>query len=168
MGRRGERGGACGTDVFETWYRYQAYPKFIPAPSPPSCPRGCPRSTRARAHTDAQFVICANLIAPRHRWPLTGIELSAISGPLLQGAISANVICKYENRPAKTAKVKPRMSVASRRIARDDVPELNINICTFMLSDRVCYRSAGAPLTRARFASHSVHVEYENGDKWRR
>lgn len=32
-------------------------------------------------HTDAHFVIRANLIAPRHRWPLTGIELSAMPLP---------------------------------------------------------------------------------------
>lgn len=73
-----ERNQTCGTDVFETWYHHQAYPKFIPAPSVLDHPHGHSYIT----HTDARVVIRANLIAPRHRWPLTGIELSAISLPV--------------------------------------------------------------------------------------
>lgn len=34
------------------------------------------------AHTTERFVIRANLIARRHRWPLTGIELLAVSLPV--------------------------------------------------------------------------------------
>lgn len=40
-------------------------------------------------HTGAQFLNRANLIAPRHRWPLSEIELSTISLPV-QDAISVN------------------------------------------------------------------------------
>lgn len=77
-----------GTDVFETSCRSShAYPKFISTPSLPSVnlptlPSLSLISLVHFAHTTKRFVIRANLIARRHRWPLTGIELSTVSLPV--------------------------------------------------------------------------------------
>lgn len=76
-----------GTDVFETSCRYShastlnLYPHPLYPPQIPP-PPSLPLSLVYFAHTTERFVIRANLIARRHRWPLTRIELSAVSLPV--------------------------------------------------------------------------------------
>lgn len=49
------------------------------------------------APTIVRLVIRANLIARRHRWPLTGIELSAVSLPVQEPPAAVRTPCGRGN-----------------------------------------------------------------------
>lgn len=85
-----------GTDVFETSCAALAMPKFISTSSPFSATSGLSPSLVHFAPTIVRLVIRANLIARRHRWPLTGIELSAVSLPAYKDRRLLSAYCAKE------------------------------------------------------------------------